>query len=807
MTQVDLKEGMVVNLIKANETPGITEMSGTDLVPVATPEGALKNITYDNFLAPVSQGFMNVTPSDSPVTGVNIVYPTVAGTYANFGGIVVSSGDMSSGVVTLRKVSGSWTKVITPVALAGYTLKTDFDPVKAMAQNALKASDLTYLNREYGQVVDLNIFDLNKVVPNFILSGTTGLPVAQGGGYAYSGFQLLDKNKRYSVSGISFTGTPQAFAIKYYTVSQAYITGCDQVLTNGLILKIPPEAVYCAFNTAAPAGQLVTSGVQIQELPIGAYTEINIFNRALVVNDQIISGTTNLPVAAGGYKWSGYQPIDPTKVTYINKFSFSSGSASIIIRYYNSSNAYLSSDKQLAAAGVTLSPPTTAAYYAFNILSPTTNPFTVSTSELEVLARTPITANAYSAYGTTRTVMLPAYKEIKQTTDITPNMFTGSDTQRIQQAIDYASGTYNQIRIGVNTNGTSLWRIDSAILLPNNMKVIIDNATIQLSDICRDNMFRSNNVGIGITSPVWNNNISIVGIGEAVLKGADNPRATGDYQRVLSLNPTGSQSYGSDAGVGGQKQTGDWRNNMIEMGYVNGFTLKNVTIQDSHAWAITLERVTNFVVKGIIVHNNEKIKVGGVDKQTWNKDCLDLRQGCKYGIIDDIRGHNGDDLVAITLLDAGYGNGDVNSYQVTKTGSDGAVDNSEHIYISNLQTNYSGVAIRQSHSQSIHHIYIQNVVSQSRPDITPPYGGSPYIVFVYSIDGASAPSGIINNIYASNLRGDGLAFISVQSPVVNCQFTNGIYSGAGGAYVTYGNGVTAGSTTGVTFDGMIKVNQ
>lgn len=807
MTQVDLKEGKVVNLIKLSETTNETTVSGTDLLAVSTPEGDLRNITVDHFLEPIQGGSANINPSDSPIAGVNLYYPLTTGTYTNFGGIVVSSGDLASGVVTIRLRAGVFTKIITPIDLSGYPTRPEFDPVKELAQNALKASDLTYLNKEYSQAVALNIFDKNKVITGYILSGTTGLPVSQGGGYAYSGFQPIDKNKRYSVSGISYTGTPQPFAIKYYTVAGAYIANCDQVLADGLILKIPPEATQYAFNTASPAGQLVVNNTQIQELPLGAYTEANIFNRALVVSDQIISGTTNLPVAAGGYKWSGYQPIDPTKVTYINKFSFTSGSASIVIRYYNSSNAYVGSDKQYAAAGVTLSPPATAAYYGFNILSPSTNPFTVSTAELEVLARTPITANAYSAYGTIRNVMLPAYKEIKQGSDISPNMFTGSDTQRIQQAIDYASGTYNQVRIGVNTNGTSLWRIDSALLLPSNMKVIVDNATLQISDLCRDNLFRSNNVGIGITSPVWNNNISIVGVGEAILKGADNPRATGDYGRTLSLNPTGSQSYGSDAGVGGQKQTGDWRNNMIEMGYVNGFTLKNVTIQDSHAWAITLERVTNFVVKDIIVHNNEKIKVGGVDKQVWNKDCLDLRQGCKYGIIDNIRGHNGDDLVAITLLDMGFGNGDVNSYQVTKTSWDGPVDNSEHIYISNLQTNYSGVALRQSHTQSINHIYIQNVVSQSRPDIPPPYGGSPYVVYVYSVDGVSAPANIINNIYASNLRGDGLAFISIESPVVNCQFTNGIYSGAGGSYVTYGNGVTAGTTTGVTFDGMIKVNQ
>lgn len=44
-------------------------------------------------------------------------------------------------------------------------------------------------------------------------------------------------------------------------------------------------------------------------------------------------------------------------------------------------------------------------------------------------------------------------------------------------------------------------------------------------------------MGIGITDPAWNENIAIVGVGNAVLKGAANPRATGDGLRNLSLDP------------------------------------------------------------------------------------------------------------------------------------------------------------------------------------------------------------------------------------------------------------------------------
>src|SRR5690606_10631764 len=76
----------------------------------------------------------------------------------------------------------------------------------------------------------------------------------------------------------------------------------------------------------------------------------------------------------------------------------------------------------------------------------------------------------------------------------TPNDFTGSDTERIQAAIDAAKGTSGKVIIPAdNANGTNLWEIDRAILLPSDMTVILDNCTLRLSDNSRDNLFRSDN--------------------------------------------------------------------------------------------------------------------------------------------------------------------------------------------------------------------------------------------------------------------------------------------------------------------------
>ena len=382
-------------------------------------------------------------------------------------------------------------------------------------------------------------------------------------------------------------------------------------------------------------------------------------------------------------------------------------------------------------------------------------------------------------------------KPLTNVTEITPNQFQGTDIQRIRAAIEAAKGTTNTVVIPKrNSNGTSIWKIDSAILLPGNMTVILDNCVIQLSDNCRDNMFRSDNVGIGISDPKWISDVSLVGIGNVILKGADNPRSTGDAYRTLVLkNQKGRVSYGSDAGKEGVKQKGDWRNNMIQIAYVDGFKLKNVTIQNSHAWAMCFERTKNAEISSIRFNNPEYINVNGELVKTYNKDGINLRHGCKYFRINDITGINGDDLIALSSLDVApfyHNNGDINSYQVTSTKWTGPEDDTEQVFITNCQTNYTGVAIRASDMASIHHVYINGVITKARPDTPPPYGGSPYTVLIGGRGyGDDSVRGKINNIYATNLFGDGKSLILVESPVADCQFINGIYTGSAPSAITY----------------------
>lgn len=232
---------------------------------------------------------------------------------------------------------------------------------------------------------------------------------------------------------------------------------------------------------------------------------------------------------------------------------------------------------------------------------------------------------------------------------ITPNDFDGSDSERINRAITRAAE--DGIRVVVPRNNHAApgeegaWLLDEAILVRSNTVLELDNCHIRLSDRCRDNMIRSANCGLGITEIGPIENVRIVGKGNVVLEGADHPRATGDSAKTL-----GERTYGTDAGRPGVSQTGDWRNIGILFASVNDFTIENITIRDAHCWAISLERCSSGTVRDIRFAMREQKLIDGSPKTILNQDGLDLRQGCHDITIENISGHTGDDLIALTNI-------------------------------------------------------------------------------------------------------------------------------------------------------------
>ena len=271
-------------------------------------------------------------------------------------------------------------------------------------------------------------------------------------------------------------------------------------------------------------------------------------------------------------------------------------------------------------------------------------------------------------------------------TVFSPNDYSGTDADRINLAIEAAAAVTGRVVVPrINNGGGSpreVWLLDAAIRLRSHVTLELDNCRIKLSDRCRDNVMRSANCGLGIADIQPLRDIHVRGIGRAVLEGADHPRATGDSAKAL-----GKQTYGTDAGRAGESQTGDWRNIGILLAYVEDFSIRNLAIRDSHAWAISLERCADGLLKDLDFASSQVRVIDGARQTILNQDGIDLRQGCHDIRIEDITGFTGDDLIALTAIpQAGRDSGGLGSTMVSSTANRGeGLDDIHHIAIRNIR--------------------------------------------------------------------------------------------------------------------------
>lgn len=227
------------------------------------------------------------------------------------------------------------------------------------------------------------------------------------------------------------------------------------------------------------------------------------------------------------------------------------------------------------------------------------------------------------------------------------------------------------------------WLLDSAITLPENTTVILQNCKIKLSDRCRDNFFRSANCGLGIAFPALIHNIHIRGEGTCLLEGADHPRASGDSSKrlhkpcphypedicavadwvpeerrapdKLDFWDIHNHSYGTDALNPDESQYGDWRGIGILLANVENFSISHLKIRESHGWGISLEACSNGRVEKIEFDARMYKYIDGMAMNMENQDGIDVRNGCHHIVISDITGQTGDDVIALTAIaDAHY---------------------------------------------------------------------------------------------------------------------------------------------------------
>jgi len=375
---------------------------------------------------------------------------------------------------------------------------------------------------------------------------------------------------------------------------------------------------------------------------------------------------------------------------------------------------------------------------------------------------------------------------------ITPNEFEGSDVERINQAItaSVAAGARVVIpKLNRTKDGQrDVWLLDSAILVQSGTVLELENCHIKLSDRCRDNFIRSANCGLGITSIAPMSDIHITGIGNVVLEGADHPRATGDSAKTL-----GERTYGTDAGVAGESQTGDWRNIGILLAFVERFSIANIRIKDSHSWAMSLERCAYGTLRDIDFASTGSKIIDGVEKTILNQDGIDLRQGCHDITIENITGYTGDDLVALTaIMKPGSVAGGTESTMVSVGDNRGnGIDDIRNITLRNLRGYCAGghhiVRFLNASGLKIHDVILDGLLDTSgaaKPckaalkigDSNPKWGGVTPLGDTYRI--------LINNIISRATH-----TVLIAGSLSESAITNVIKYEAPGDPITYESGI------------------
>lgn len=220
-------------------------------------------------------------------------------------------------------------------------------------------------------------------------------------------------------------------------------------------------------------------------------------------------------------------------------------------------------------------------------------------------------------------------------------IFSKNGTEHIQALLNEG------IRNGSRTaTVTGAWEISSAIQIPSDFTIILENCHLRMADGSFDNMFRNEECGdvIARKSKGENKNITIKGVGEAILDG-------GNYNGLSERN----------AGKDGRPPM--YVNNLLLFVNVDGFDIRNISCRNQRWWALCFIYCSNGALTDIDFCSNDTAidengnqyhyllhAKGHKEILVQNADGIDLRHGCHDIKIQNITGFTEDDTIALTGL-------------------------------------------------------------------------------------------------------------------------------------------------------------
>ena len=268
---------------------------------------------------------------------------------------------------------------------------------------------------------------------------------------------------------------------------------------------------------------------------------------------------------------------------------------------------------------------------------------------------------------------------------ITPNdvgLVGSDDSTSIQAAVDAArkSGEREVVIPALNARtGRAGWEIARAIRLPSEMTVVIDNATLRMRDGVYENFFRSANVWTpdGLTPDGELHDIRILGRGCAVLDGGK----ANDLCEATSCRD-------------GRPHV---RANMpIHFVNVRDFEVSGLTVENHRYWGMCYTFCRRGVIRDIRF-------VARYDRR--NQDGINLRNGCREIVIENVSGQTGDDTVALSAIDR-------RRDDAWNTWVEGKSPDIENVVIRNVRSaavRHPVVALRAQNGAKIRDVTIENV--------------------------------------------------------------------------------------------------
>ena len=267
-----------------------------------------------------------------------------------------------------------------------------------------------------------------------------------------------------------------------------------------------------------------------------------------------------------------------------------------------------------------------------------------------------------------------------------PECMGQTDSESINNAVKLAVQTgSNKVvipRINERT-GAAEWIIDKAIILPNDIQIVLDNCYLKQAEGCFDNMFRNENFyneDIRCKPEGEQRNIHITGVGNAVMDGwihNGHTESTSEKDGMPHIMV----------------------NNLILMHNVDQFSITGITMKNQRWWAIHLIFCSHGLLENITFDAKGDYP---------NQDGIDVRAGCHHLTIRDIYGVCGDDVVALT--------GFMGFFLLRKYSVEGKSHDIHHVYINNVMacsTEYATVALRNMDGIKLYDVTIDGVTDIS----------------------------------------------------------------------------------------------